>query len=252
MPTPSYPNPRTPTGTRARRPDGGGRRTLAPARPPSGRLWLADHAALACLFGLLVLALLAEMPWLSRPVRSHLLQAAVVLVYTLIAAFGPASGRFPLAALRGPSLWLAGLLAWSALSAVRAPYPAFAAAEMLRLALGAGVYFAAAYVLRPHETRLLPYWLLGLGAAVGLYGLIQFGAEGNLSTDVITSIFGNHETLGSFLVLLLSLGLALALDREQEPKNLLFAQGATLLIGVALLLARTRSAWIGEIGRAHV
>ena len=248
MPTPSYPNPRTPTGTRARRPDGGGRRTSAPARPPSAGLWLADHAALACLFGLLVLALLAEMPWLSRPVRSHLLQAAVVLVYTLIAAFGPASGRLPWAALRGPSLWLAGLLAWSALSAVRAPYPAFAAAEMLRLALGAGVYFAAAYVLRPHETRLLPYWLLGLGAVVGLYGLVGFGAEGNFRTDGITSLFGNHEQFGSFLVLLLPLGLALALDRDQESKkHLLFAQGATLLLGAALLLARTRSAWIGAM-----
>ena len=96
MPTPSHPNPRTSPGTHSRRPDGGGRRTSAPARPPSAGLWLADHAALACLFGLLVLALLAEMPWLSRPVRSHLLQAAVVLVYTLIAAFGPASGRLPL------------------------------------------------------------------------------------------------------------------------------------------------------------
>ena len=218
---------------------------MAAGEPTAGR-WLADHALLVCLFGLLVLALLAEMPWLSRPVRSHLLQASVVLVYTLIAAAGPAPGRLSLGTLRGPSLWLVELLAWSGLSAALAPYPAFAVAELLRLALGAGVYFVAAYVLRPHEARLLPLLLLGLGAAVGAYGLVQFGAEGNLSTEVITSLFGNHEQLGSFLVLLLPLGLALALDRDQDSKKrLLFAQGAALVIGAALLLARTRSAWFG-------
>ncbi len=186
------------------------------------------------------------MPWLSRPLRSHLLQAAVVLIYTLIAAAGPASGRVTRDSLRGPSLWLLGLLAWSGLSAALAPYPAFAASELLRLALGAGVYFVAAHVLRPHEARLLPLFLLGLGAAVGLYGLIEFGAEGNFGTGAIHSVFGNHEQLGSFLVLLLPLGLALALDRSEGlKKRLLFAQGAALVIGAALLLARTRSAWLG-------
>jgi len=234
MPTPPYPAPRTPTGGRARRPD-------------KGR-WLADHLLLVCLSGLLVCALLAEMPWLPRPVRSHLLQAAVVLVYTLIAAAGPASGRLTRADWRGPGLWLAGLVAWSALSALRAPFPAFAAAEMERVALGAGVFSVAAFVLRPAETRLLPFFLLGLGAAVGVGGLVEFGVEGAGGADVIHSVFGNHEQLGSFLVLLLPLGLALALDREQDSKaSLLFAQGAALLIGAALLLARTRSAWFGAV-----
>ena len=232
MPMPPHSAPRTPTGRRARRPD-------------KGR-WLVDHLLLVSLFGLLVLALLAEMPWVSRPVRSHLLQAAVVLVYTLIAAAGPASGRLARADWRGPGLWLAALVAWSALCALRAPFPAFAAAEMERVALGAGVFFLAAFVLRPGETRLLPFFLLGLGAAVAVGGLVEFGAGGIGSADAIHSVFGNHEQLGSFLVLLLPLGLALGLDREQAAKGrLLLAQGTALLIGAALLLARTRSAWFG-------
>lgn len=234
-------------GTHTRRPGGRHQPFSTPAASPSVGHWLADHVLALCLFGILLLALLAEMPWLSRPVRVYLLQAAVVLVYTLIAAAGPASGRLSFAALRGPSLWLLGLLVWSALSAARAPYPTFAVAEMLRLALGAGVYFTAAYVLRPQETRLMPYLLLGLGAAVSLHGLIEFGSAGNASKDVIVSVFHNHENFGSFLVLLLPLGLALALDRKQVPWKLLFAQGGALLIGAALLLARTRSAWIGAI-----
>jgi len=147
MPTPPYSDPRTPTRTHSRHSGGGHRRPPAPAGRPSAGRWLADHVLLVCLFGLLVLALLAEMPWLSRPIRSHLLQAAAVLVYTLIAAAGPASGRLPLAALRGPSLWLLGLLAWSGLSAVLAPYPTFAVAEMLRLALGTALVLGAAGLL---------------------------------------------------------------------------------------------------------
>lgn len=231
MPIPPHPAPRKPTGHRARRPDAG--------------RWLAEHLLLVCCFGLLVCALLAEMPWLSRPVRSHLLQAAVVLVYTLIAAAGPASGRLTRADWRGPGCWLAALVAWSALCAVRAPFPAFAAAEMERVALGAGVFFVAAFVLRPPETRLLPLLLLALGAAVGLGGLVEFGAVGSGGGDPIHSVFGNHEQLGSFLVVLLPLGLALALDRDQKAWPLLLAQGAAVLIGAALLLARTRSAWFG-------
>lgn len=155
----------------AHRPDGKPRHRSA-AGPSVGRR-LADLVFLICLFGILLLTLLAEMPWLSRLVRSHLLQAAVVLVYTLIAAAGPASGRLTLAALRGPSFRLLSLLAWS--------------------------------------------------------GLVQFGAEGNFSTDAIHSLFGKHEQLGPFLVLLLPLGLAL--DRDQDSKKaLLSAQGSQSII----------------------
>jgi O-antigen ligase len=192
-----------------------------------------------------LVALLAEMPWIPRPIRAVLLPADVVLLYTLIAAAGPASGRLPFRILRGPNLWLLGLLAWSAFSAVTAPYHAFAIAEILRLALGAGVYFAAAYVLRPQEVHLLPFFLIGLGAMVGLYELAQFGQTLDTSGAETNSIFGNHEQLGSFLALLLAPALALALDRDRPARRLLIASGAAVIIGAALLLARTRSAWAG-------
>ena len=245
MPAPFYPNPRTTfRETYPPRP-GGGRRTAAPAGGPSAGEWLIRHALLGGLCVVLLIALLSEMPWLSRLVRTRLLQGDVVLLYVGIAAAGTAGGHWTAFLRRGPSPWLLGLLAWAILSAARAPYPAFAVAELLRLALSAGVLFAAAFVLRPHETRLLPYPLLGLGVGVGLYGLIEFGVLGDSGTGVISSVFGNHEQLGSFLVLLFPPALALALDREQPPPRLMFAQGASLVLGAALLLARTRSAWAG-------
>ena len=73
--------------------------------------------------------------------------------------------------------------------------------------------------------------------------MIQFGT--NTHTDEVTSVFGNHEQFGSLLALLFPPALALALDRERPPRELLFAQGAALVLGAALLLARTRSAWAG-------
>ena len=83
----------------------------------------------------------------------------------LIAAAGPNEGRAAILLRRQLNPWALALLAWAGLCACLTPYPAFAIAEFLRLALGTGVYFAAAYVLRPQETRLLPYVVLGLGTA---------------------------------------------------------------------------------------
>ncbi len=207
--------------------------------------WLLEHPLLVGLLIVLLLALLAEMPWVPRPIRSLLLPADVVLLLTGIAAAGLADGQRPTALLRGPNLWLLGLLAWAVLCAALAPYRAFATAEVLRLALGAGVYFAAAYVLRPAEARLLPLFLVGLGAAIGLFVLTQFGQSLDSSGVASNSIFGNHEQLGSLLALLLAPALALGLDRVRSTRLLLVAQGAAAILGASLLLARTRSAWAG-------
>jgi len=211
---------------------------------PSVTEWIAAHSLLLCLAAILVIAFLAEMPWLTRPTRTLALQVDVVLTFTLAAAAAPAE-RWLSVVRRGINPWILALLAWCCLCAFRAPYHAFAMAELLRLVLGAGVYFLAAYVLRPQETRLLPYVLIGLGAAVGLYGIIEFGSGVRLSDGEVHSIFGNHEQFGSLLALLFPPALALALDRERPPKELLFAQGAALILGAALLLTRTRSAWAG-------
>ena len=100
---------------------------------------------------ILLLAFLSEMPWASRPVRIDTLYAAVVLLGTLIAAAGATSETWRAAVRLGPTPWIVALLAWCALSAGMAPFPAFALAEMLRLALGAGFYFTAAYSSQPRR-----------------------------------------------------------------------------------------------------
>ena len=61
-----------------------------------------------------------------------------------------------------------------------------------------------------------------------------------------SGIFGNHEQFGSFIALLLAVALAFALDRSEDRRVLLSAQAMAVPLAGALLLARTRSAWIGE------
>ena len=221
------------------------RRDAAPADQFALLPWLTEHILLVLLLAVLLVALLAEMPWVPRPVRTVLLPADVVLLFTGIAAAGTASGRTLRSYLSGPNLWLLALLVWVAFCAALSPYRAFAVAELLRLALGAGVYFTAAYVLRSHETCFLPYCLISFGALIGGYELVQFGQTLNTAGNDTNSIFGNHEQLGSFLTLLFAPALALALDRERPTRQLLVAQGCAVVLGAALLLARTRSAWAG-------
>ena len=52
-----------------------------PGHPAAAR-WLRAHVLLVCLAIILVLAFLAEMPWVSRSLRTRALAADVVLLFT--------------------------------------------------------------------------------------------------------------------------------------------------------------------------
>ncbi len=228
------------------------RRSGSPPPEGVGRR-MADHSAAIGLLVALTLALLSEMPWLSRPIRAHILQATVVAYSVFLAATGPYRERLGRSALRGPAPWLLALLAWCVLSVVLPPARAFgvadllrpyAVAELLRMLFCGGVFFAAAYGLRADDLRPVVYGALGLGTAVAIYGLALYGSEGNLSNDM-TSLFNSHEPAGSYIMLFLPVALALALDRNNGQKVMLGAQAVTIILAAALLAARTRSAWIG-------
>jgi O-antigen ligase len=123
--------------------------------------------------------------------------------------------------------------------------PGLRRSELLRLILGAGVYVAAAYGLRPDQLRTAVAATLAFGVLMAVYGFFQFGSDTAAERGAIGGAFGNHENLGSFLLLLFVPALVLALDRSGEEKTVLGMQVAALALGGALLLARTRAAWIG-------
>lgn len=200
------------------------------------------HYLLGVLLLAVALALAAEMPWLTPVVRTRLLQGVTLGLLCVLAVSGGWQDDLRVAARRGPNPLLLALLAWCALSLTVSPYRAYAAAEMLRVLLCAGVYFTAAYGLRADQLRPAVGFVLCGGVGIALYGFIEFGTRGG---SAIEGVFGNHENLGSFLMVLLPVALALALDRAGEERGRIGAQAAAVVLGGALLLARTRSAWIG-------
>lgn len=210
--------------------------------------WLARNYLLAGLLLGVVLALLAEAPWLPGPGRALLLLAAALGLSSLLALGGPLQDDLRAAMGRGPHPFLIALLVWCGLSAALiAPHRGQAAAEMLRIVLCLAVYVAAAYGLRSEQLRTLVGGALVIGVAVSVADFARFSAEAGMARTIIVSVFGNHENQGSFLLVLLPVALALGLSESVEEKTRIGAQAVALVLGAALLLARTRSAWMGAV-----
>lgn len=204
--------------------------------------WFSGNRFLIGLLVTLILAVISETPSLPALGSSILFQVAAAGLLLLLATSGSFQDDLKTALRRGPHPLLLALLVWCVFAAAIAPYRSYAAAELLRVMLCASVYFGAAYGLRDDQLRIAVGSILFLGAATALFPFTQFGQQ---NRNVI-GIFGNHENLGSFLVVLLPPAVALAVQNHpDEDKTRLMAQVAAVILGGALLLSRTRSAWAG-------
>jgi len=112
------------------------------------------------------------------------------------------------------------------------------------LQIGAGVllYFAAAYQFRrsEHLSRLVDT-LLFVAIAASLIGFATFSMSDRSFTD---GLFGDHQLLGSFLMILFPVVAVMAIT-SKEPKRQMAAQVAAVLTAACLLLVQCRSAWAG-------
>ncbi|HLK57775.1 MAG TPA: O-antigen ligase family protein [Chthonomonadaceae bacterium] len=130
-------------------------------------------------------------------------------------------------------------------SAIFSPQRGFSLQEALRIGCGALVYFVVAYQFRrsEHITRLVDIltWV-AIGAA--FISCVEFGSTAD-EQQYATGLFGDHQLLGSFMMILLPLVGVTAIT-ERAPTRKLIAQVATVLTVVALLLSHSRSAWIGS------
>ena len=124
------------------------------------------------------------------------------------------------------------------------PQKALAAQEVLRIGAGVLLYFVIAYQFRrsEHLSRLADT-ILFLSVSVSLIGFYQF-STGDQSRAV--GPFSDHQLFGSFLMLLLPIVVAIALN-EKAPQRQIVAQVAAVITASALLLAHARSAWLGGL-----
>jgi O-antigen ligase len=206
----------------------------------------------------LLVAMLVLMPLLTpftqgvsgRALRNGLFQSiGVLLVVVLVARIELRGGlaRLRYLARSGINAPLLLLLIWAVLGAVRVaadrppPDQAFAVGELLRLSVGALVYFASALHLETRaQLRLLLDCLLGFVIFVVGYGCLFEGSE---ALTGLSSIFPSRHHLSAILVVLFPLLFGLAL-RMAERQRRLVAIAAAILCAVGLLLSLERGAWI--------
>ena len=204
------------------------------------------------LLGSICLLLLGDIPRISEVPRSLMIAAGNIIPLLLFAFARFTADDFRLAIRRGQNPWILALLVWTIFAFFLSPFRQAAGfgivgSDFVRVFSGAVIYLIAAYGLR--TSKEVSNTVVGLTCLACLVALAEFsdiGGTKNLSNWVrLDTIFGSHEGLGTLLMLVLPLPLAFVLSPETEEKRRLASLAATIILSLALLLARTRSAWIG-------
>lgn len=149
----------------------------------------------------------------------------------------------------GPNAVILLLMGLIVVSCAFAQNKVYGVQEALRWGAGILLFFTVSYQFRQSKHLFsLVDTILFLGVITSLLSLGQYlldpAARG-------TTLFGNQQLLGSFLMILLPVAAVVALNEksssEQPTLRQLVAQFATVLMAGSLLLAHTRSAWIGAL-----
>jgi len=172
-----------------------------------------------------------------------------VLLLLAVSQMKLEAGSLRKALLSGPNGALVLLAGLALISCAWSPYKAFSGMETMRVGFGILLYFVMVYHLRSKEQlQTLTDGLLLVTGLVSLLGFAQMGTDMlRVSSDNrLQGTFGSHELLGSFLMLMLPLALALGLTERGDAKRQLFAQVVALLAAGCLLMAKARFAWAGS------
>lgn len=169
---------------------------------------------------------------------------AVLLLMTLLYQAVPAR-IFHLqfrAVLTPPMLILCILLLWGIFSWVLCGGNDFASQGLILLASGVLVTNTVARRAQTEQSRLLLMdAVLAAGLLVAFSGIALYGSG---STPLIVGVLHDHMLFGAFLMLPVPLSLAVMLAPVSMTRRL-FAQATLLACVTALIMAQTRSSWIG-------
>lgn len=148
-------------------------------------------------------------------------------------------------------------------SSLHAPLAVLAATVLLSAALGSAPllglkawivacgYVAFAYVYcfvtwsgPSRGERLIP-WIVGSGAAWGIYGTVRVLLDGvtlRAAYGAARPFFTEHGAYGAYLAMILPLGLLLALERRGSTR--VFYVAASLAMALGIVFSFTRAAWV--------
>lgn len=207
----------------------------------------------------LVLAMIVIVPLLASPADSRLAGVAVLafeafallLAVTLVwrARWNFTRDSIATFLRTGANVPVLLFLAFAVISCFLAPNKIFAVQETVKVASGVLLYFVVAYQFRQSKHLLmLVDTLIFLAIAVSFLTMAQYTlGDTILSGKRGTMLFGNQQPLGSLLMILLPVVAVIALTEKQLSKRQIAAQAATVMTAGGLLLAHTRSGWLGAL-----
>lgn len=217
-------------------------------KKPIGQLWLSHLREQGCLSVIAITALLA--PFVPAPaanVRWHGAQTlgvelgAVVLLMLLLHRL-LSTRNWPKVALMLPLVTLCILLLWGLFSWIRSGEDSFATQGLLLLASGVVVTNVIVYQARTEQNYLLlTDALIAVGFLVAFSGIALYGSD---STPLIVGVLHDHMLFGAFVMFLIPITLAVILAPVTAARRL-FAQATLIACVTAMLMAQTRSSWIG-------
>lgn len=141
-----------------------------------------------------------------------------------------------------PLYSLCVLLLWGLFSWIRAGEDSSATQGLLLLASGVLVTHVVAHQARTEQNYLLlTDTLMSVGLLVAFSGIMLYG---NNTDPLVEGVLHDHMLFGAFLMLLIPMILAVLLAPVTAVRRL-FAQAALVSCIAALLMAQTRSSWIG-------
>jgi O-antigen ligase len=155
--------------------------------------------------------------------------------------------RFKENAMAGPNLLVLAVALCAVVSfAFGATSKWLTASEVVRVVICTAVYFGVLYNVRGRLTQITDV-ILGVAAAVAVFGLVSVGDKGFDQLDGVSGTFGTHEALGSFLMLMLPITAAMGIFNKKDEKRKIAALAVSLLVTVCLAFTQSRSGWISEL-----
>ncbi len=211
-------------------------------------LWLASLReqgplciiAMTALLAPLIPAPLSDIHWHGAQTVGVELGAVLLLVTILCRPFS--SRNCLQTVLLRPLIFLNVLLLWCLFSFISAKGDAFAIQGLLLFASGVLVVHVIAHEARTERhCLLLTDALMVAGLLVAFSGLALYSSNG---IPMVVGVLHDHMLFGAFIMLLIPISLAVSLA-PVTPVRRLFAQVTLLSCIIALLMAQTRSSWIG-------
>ena len=203
---------------------------------------------------IMVLAMMIVVPFIATPLDARNTGLAaltvesfgVMLLVTLLWRKKPSFNAQDVTGFikTGANLPVLLYMLWVLVSLTQSPHFWYSVQEVLRIASGVMVYFVVAYQFRrsEHITKCVDLRVY-LGIGVSLFAFAQYAGSPS-SNHYATGLFGDHQLLGSFLMIILPF-VAVAALTEQSPNKQLVAQISAVATVIALLMSQARSAWVG-------